>query len=61
MWKKQSRIKYSDIPIAELESEEMSETGDLYEMVCGLESQFKEITLLYYFENFRVSKRREVV
>lgn len=61
MLKKQSRIKYSDMPITELESEETRETGDLYEMVCGLESQFKEITLLFYFENFKVKEIAEIL
>lgn len=61
MWKKQRGIKYSDVPIAELESVETSETGDLYEMVCELESQFKETALLYYFENFKIKEIAEIL
>ena len=61
MIRKKSKLKYSDVPITELVMEEVNDKTDLYELVCSLESQFKEITLLFYFENFRIKEIAEIL
>lgn len=37
-------------------SEKTNETGDLFEFVCQLEERFREVIILYYFEEFKVKE-----
>ena len=63
MLRKRSRVQFADATEMESVQSETSfsqETGtdepDLYECICRLEDPFREVTLLFYYEEFKVKE-----
>lgn len=62
MLRKRSRVQFADT--AEMESvpsetaflKEAGDEPDLYECICRLEAPFREVTLLFYYEEFKVKE-----
>lgn len=60
--KKRNRIDLiEDISIFEEKEKDEKENYDLLEFVCQLEDIFKEVIILYYFEEFRVKEIADIL
>lgn len=60
--KKRNRIDLiEDISIFEGREEDEKENYDLLEFVCQLEDIYKEVVILYYFEEFRVKEIADIL
>ena len=62
MLRKRSRVQFADTAEMEFLKEETTfsqEAGgepDLYECICRLEAPFREVTFLFYYEEFKVKE-----
>lgn len=60
--KKRNRIDLiEDISIFEEKEKDEKENYDLLEFVCQLEDIYKEVVILYYFEEFRVKEIADIL
>ena len=62
MLRKRSRVQFADVTemeFVQVETAFLQEIGDepdLYECICRLEAPFREVTLLFYYEGFKVKE-----
>ncbi|MCI5804820.1 MAG: sigma-70 family RNA polymerase sigma factor [Clostridium sp.] len=62
MIKKRNKWSYVEMSVSEIEYPNNNEEDfDLYDVVCSLESPFKEISLLFYFENFKIKEIADIL
>ena len=62
MIKKRNKWSYVEMSVSEIEyPNNNEENSDLYDVVCSLESPFKEISLLFYFENFKIKEIADIL
>lgn len=62
MLRKRSRVQFADVTEMEFVQaetaflQEIGDEPDLYECICRLEASFREVTLLFYYEGFKVKE-----
>ena len=62
MIKKRNKWSYVEMSVSEIEyPNNNEEDSDLFDVVCSLESPFKEISLLFYFENFKIKEIADIL